>query len=70
LHKVVNLTSSIFQIKKRLVEMPKATTMYEIKLISRVGSDITEKITSAMANTVKFDIKVNVFLRLLRRSYM
>jgi hypothetical protein len=70
LHTVVNLTSSIFQIKKRLVEMPKATTMYEIKLISRVGSDITEKITSAMANTVKFDIKVNVFLRLLRRSYM
>jgi hypothetical protein len=44
--------------------------MYDMRLISRVGTDITEKIISAIANTVKLDTKVNVFRRLLRRSCM
>ncbi len=66
----VNRTSSIFQIKKMLVAVPIATATYEIRLISRVGSDMTLKITSAKANTVKFDMNVNVLRRLLRRSYI
>jgi hypothetical protein len=70
LHTVVSLTSSIFAMKKILVETPRATTMYDMRLISRVGTDITEKIISAIANTVKLDTKVNVFRRLLRRSCM
>jgi len=54
--------------KKMLVTVPIAIATYEIRLISRLGSDMTLKITSAKTNTVKFETNVNVLRRLLRRS--
>ena len=52
--------------KNILADKPKPATIYEIILYYKGGSYINLKIIRPIPKTKKFEINVNVFLKLLR----